>query len=223
MISNIDANVGRVLDALDNLGLRENTLLVFMADHGDNMGDHWLLNKGPFHFDGLIRVPFIWSWPGRIKSGMVTHALTSLLDFAPTVLDFCGVPVPVYPAPEEPPQGKKAPWQPPFANEPKPWPGHSLRSLLEGGNQMVRQGAFVDHDDDASGLRLRTLVTERYRLTWYVGQQYGELFDLQEDPAEMWNLWNDDGRRSIRSDLVAQLLDEACQSDYSLPRMLTSS
>jgi arylsulfatase A-like enzyme len=61
MISFIDQEVGRVLDRLESLGLRENTIVIFMADHGDMMGDHWLINKGPFHFEGLLRVPFIWS------------------------------------------------------------------------------------------------------------------------------------------------------------------
>jgi len=53
-----------------------------------------------------------------------------------------------------------------------------------------------------------------------VGQPYGELFDLQEDPQELHNLWNDAAYRSVRNDLTAALLDQVCMSDYSLPRML---
>jgi hypothetical protein len=64
------------------------------------------------------------------------------------------------------------------------------------------------------------LVTERYRLTWYGGQPYGELFDLQEDPDELYNLWSDGGRRRLRDRLAARLLEEAVMSDSRLPRRL---
>jgi hypothetical protein len=57
MVSFVDAEIGRVLGELDRLGLREETVVVFMSDHGDMLGDHWMLNKGPFHLDGLIRIP----------------------------------------------------------------------------------------------------------------------------------------------------------------------
>jgi arylsulfatase len=218
MVSNIDANIGRVLDVLETLGLRENTIVVFLSDHGDNMGDHWLQQKGPFHFDGMIRVPFIWSWPGHIAQNQTAKSMASILDFAPTLLDLCGRPIPD--------RTTKLPAF--FGGEPAPWPGHSLRPILEDGRQTdkpqrVRESAFIDHDDDACGLRLRTLVTERYRITWYVGQPYGELFDLQEDPQEQHNLWNEAASRPLRSELTAQLLDEICLSDQALPRMLSGS
>ena len=64
-------------------------------------------------------------------------------------------------------------------------------------------------------------MTERYRFTWYVGQPYGELFDLQEDPRELYNLWSDPGYKEIRSELTAALLDEVCLSDCALPRMVS--
>ena len=115
MVSFVDEQVGRVMAALDRLGLRENTVVVFLADHGEMLGDHWLLNKGPFHFDGILRVPLIWSWPGRFPAGVQSDALVSLLDVAPTILDLAGVPIPegtVPPVPEAP------------AMLP-PWPGRS--------------------------------------------------------------------------------------------------
>ncbi|HEY63275.1 MAG TPA: sulfatase-like hydrolase/transferase [Caldilineae bacterium] len=211
MISNVDANIGRVLDALEELGLRENTLVVYLSDHGDLMGDHWLQQKGPFHFDGLIRVPFIWSWPGHIIPNTVNTSIVSLLDFAPTILDLCGVPIPEGLRPEEPFLPLELP----------PWPGHSLRPILEGREKAVRDTAFIEHDEDCLGLRLRTLVTERYRLTWYAGQPYGELFDLQEDPQELHNLWDDPAYRPVRDELTAQLLDQVIMSDSRLPRRLS--
>lgn len=208
MVSNIDANAGRVLASLQNLGLRDDTLVVYLSDHGDLMGDHWLQQKGPFHYRGLVRVPFIWSWPGHIAPGVTDTGITSMLDFAPTILDLCGVPIPEGPRPVEPFLPMELP----------PWPGHSLRPIFEGHGESVRQAAFIDHDDDRLGLRLRTLVTKRYRMTVYGGQPYGELFDLHEDPGELNNLWYDAEHLPLRYELAAYLLDEVIMSDSRLPR-----
>ncbi|MCC7352851.1 MAG: sulfatase-like hydrolase/transferase [Anaerolineae bacterium] len=209
LVTNIDANVGRVLDTLDRLGLRENTVVVYLADHGDLMGDHWLQQKGPFHFSGLLQIPFIWSWPGRIVPGMVNSGIVSLLDFAPTILDLCGVPL----ADGSPSRDARLP----MMRELPPWPGHSLRPLLEGGTQTLQDRVLIEQDSPEHSLRARTLVTERYRITCYAGQEYGELFDLQEDPDELYNLWADPGRRPLRNILITQLLDEMLVDSSLVP------
>jgi len=210
MISLIDAQVGRILDSLEALGLRENTVVVFLSDHGDLMGDHGLLNKGPFHFEGLVRVPFLWSWPGHFSQGVATPALASYLDFAPTILDLCNVPAPEGHVPPRP----EAPRQLPAC------PGKSLAPLLRGEVEQVRDAALIENDEDYLGLRLRTLVTARYKLTTYSGQPYGELFDLQEDPAELYNRWHDPACARLRDDLRLALLDEIVRTDNVLPRRL---
>ena len=89
MIELIDDNVGRLLDALERSGQRENTLVIFMSDHGEMLGDHGLVLKGCRFYEGLVRVPLIFSWPGRIPEGVVCDALVELIDIAPTLLDFC--------------------------------------------------------------------------------------------------------------------------------------
>jgi hypothetical protein len=76
----VDKQIGRIMQSLEQAGLRENTVVLFMSDHGDMMGDHWMLNKGPFHFDGLLRIPLVWSWPKRFGAGVNTQALASQLD-----------------------------------------------------------------------------------------------------------------------------------------------
>ncbi len=207
MISNIDVNVGRLLDALEELGLRDNTLIVYLSDHGDLMGDHWLQQKGPFHFDGLIRVPFIWNWPGHIATG--THGgLVSLLDFAPTILDFCGVPVPT--------EARN-----PYVRALLQWPGRSLRPMLEGKPDKAKECLLIEQDTLEHGLRLRTLVTDRYRMTLYAGQPYGELFDLQEDPQEFHNLWDDPARSRLRMELRGQVLEESLADSAFIPHEWT--
>ena len=175
------------------------------------MGDHGLINKGPFHFEGLLRVPFLWSWPGHFLEGVMTQGLVSLLDFAPTVLDLCGVPVPEGEVPAEP----EAPLAPP------PWPGRSLVPQLRGESDAVRHRVVVENDEDYLGLRLRTLITERYKLTVYPGQPYGELFDLMEDPGEVHNRWNDPAYATIRTDLQLALLEELVLTDCVLPRRIS--
>ena len=210
MISLFDHHIGRILEALDKSGLRENTVVSFMSDHGDMMGDHWLINKGPFHFDGLLKVPFLWSWPGHFPAGVTTNALASHLDFAPTVLDLAGVPVPEGPVPATP----ECPQMPP------PWPGLSLGPVLRGERPALREAVIVENDEDYLGLRLRTLVTERHQLTVYSGQTYGELFDLQEDPGQLHNLWSSPAHRSVRDSLHQWLLHELLLTESPLPRRL---
>jgi arylsulfatase len=203
--------VGGVLAELDRLGQRDDTVVVFMSDHGDMLGDHWMLNKGPFHFDGLIRVPMIWSWPGQGAAGRTCSRLISHLDFAPTILDLAGVATPEGPVTASP----VAPGQLPA------WPGRSIRDLLADPTGPGADQLLVENDEDYLGLRLRTLVTERYQLTAYPGQEYGELFDLAEDPCQLRNLWCSPAHDSIRTDLRLRLLDEIVRTDSTLPRRLS--
>ncbi|MBC7289353.1 MAG: sulfatase-like hydrolase/transferase, partial [Armatimonadetes bacterium] len=160
MISHVDYNIGRVIAALEKLGLRNNTVICFLSDHGDMMGDHWMMNKGPFHFEGLLRVPFIWSCLGLFPEGRVVNALVSFLDFAPTILELAGVAIPegLVPAERE------------TQNELPPWPGRSLATILKGAKEAIQDSVVVENDEDYLGLRLRTLVTDRYKITAYPGQ-----------------------------------------------------
>lgn len=214
MVSMVDDEVGRVMAALDRLGLREHTLVIFLSDHGEMLGDHWMLNKGPFHFDGLLSVPFIWSWPGHLPEGVTTDALVSHLDLAPTVLDLAGVPIPETPR-DELPDPPEAPLQLP------PWPGVSLMPLLRGERTRVRERLLVENDEDYLGLRLRTLITDRYQLTAYPGQHFGELFDRQTDPAQQHNRWCDPEYAHIKQALLLDLLEEIVRTDPTLPRRST--
>ncbi len=94
-VSFVDAQVGRVVEALDGLGLREDTIVVYMSDHGDYLGEHRMVRKGSAMYDCLVRVPFIWSWPERFPPA-VSGALVEEVDVLPTLLHFAGVEVPPY-------------------------------------------------------------------------------------------------------------------------------
>ena len=213
LIEMIDDQVGRVLDALRTNGLEEETIVLFIADHGEALGDHGMWGKGPYHIDGVIRVPFLVRWPGHTTPGTVHHGVVSLLDFAPTILDMAAVPVPEGRIPSEP----EAP------EAPDAWPGRSLASVLAGDDPGAERPALVEMDEDYLGFKMRTLVSQRYRMTCYSGQSYGELFDLDNDPEELHNLWNDPAHRSIRDDLRLELLDLIMQTDISVPRQMSRS
>jgi len=210
MVGQFDAMVGRVLDRLDTLGLAENTVVAFMSDHGQMLGDHWMYSMPPCHLDGTLRVPSIWRLPGRFRQGVVTPALVSHLDFAPTVLDLAGVPIPEGRTPPEP----EAPLQRP------PWPGRSFVPLLTGQAHSIQDSVIAENDADYLGLRMRTLITEDHHVTIYAGEEYGELYDLRRDPDQLHNLWDDPAGQNLKRDLQAQLMYRFAETDSTLPRRM---
>jgi arylsulfatase A-like enzyme len=209
MVSLIDRHVGRVLDALQDTQLAESTVVVFLSDHGDLMGDHGLQNKGPFHFEGVLRVPMIWRWPHRFEP-RATDALVSSLDVAPSVLHLAGVGIPAGLESDEAPQ------------QPPAWPGRSLTPLLRGERAAIQDSVVVENDEDYLGLRLRTLITPTHKVTTYTGRDgaepYGELFDLANDPHELHNLWDAPPSETLKQDLIIRLHHRLAQTDIALPR-----
>ena len=211
MISQVDHHVGRILDELDQLGLSENTVVVFMSDHGRFLGDHWMDNMPPAHFEEVLRVPSLWRLPQHFRPGLASDALVSHLDFAPTILDLAGLPIPEGIAPPKRECERQRP----------PWPGHSLVPLLTGEADSVQDSVIAELDEDYLGLQLRTLITEDHWLTVYGGgREFGELYDLKEDPRQLNNLWSDDGHRTLKRDLQAELLYRLVETDSVLPRRL---
>jgi arylsulfatase A-like enzyme len=184
-ISFIDAAVGHVLERLHALGLAENTVVIFTSDHGDFMGDHQLLLKGPIHYQGLVRTPFIWrdpaGWRGR------STALASALDVAPTILARAGVEA------FNGIQGRTL--EPVMAGTAST---HHPDLVIEEENQRVQMGF-------PGRVRMRSFVTPRHRLSLYDGMAWGELYDLEADPDEMVNLWDDPASVELRAELVLGL------------------
>ncbi len=178
MISLVDHNVGRILVQLDDLGLAEDTIVVFTTDHGDWLGDHGLLLKGPMHYEGLLRVGCIVQGP-RVPEAKVVRDPVSTLDLPATFYDYCDV------------------------NPAGPIHSRSLRPLIEG--DATREHAYNEWDLHPSrcgvSLRLRTVRTARHKLTVDLESGAGELYDLQDDPQEMVNLFDDPGWAAVRREL----------------------
>lgn len=191
----IDECVGRVLDALDRLGLAERTNVLFTADHGDLFGDHGLLLKHLVHYDGVMRVPLIARLPDLGRPGSRIDALVSSADLAPSILDLAGV---------DPFRGIQ---------------GQSLRGLLEGRAERLRDALLVEEDQPfglpglAGPVRMRTVVTEDARLTVYAERKFGELYDRGRDPDELENLWDVPEAGELRQRLHRQLVAAMIHAD----------
>ena len=216
MVTHVDHEFGRIMSALDKLGLRSNTVVAFTSDHGELLGAHGLIAKGPYLYEELVRVPLVMSCPDRIVAGRKVSSVASILDLPTTALAMAGCQTPEHP------------WALASACRglPDPLPGKDLTPLLAGNSHRVRDRAMCEFDEDytcpEARSRLRSLVTERYKLNYYAGENYGQIFDLQEDPREQNDLWNAPGAREIRDDLMAQLADEVIITEPWLPRRLSA-
>ena len=162
-ISFVDAQIGRVVDALDRLGLRDNTVIVFWSDHGYSLGTHGLWMKQNC-FEDASRVPLIFAGPG-IKAGTPSPRLVELIDLYPTLADFAGL-------------------------TPPKLPGASLRPLLANPTAEWKRPAFTQVE--RGGYPGRSVRTPEWRYTeWDEGKQGVELYDEKNDPGEMKNLAGD--------------------------------
>ncbi len=184
MISLIDHNVGRIMTELHDLGLADDTIVIYTTDHGDWLGDHGLVLKGPMMYDGLMRVGMIMRGPG-IEARRVIPDPVSTVDLFATIVDYAGLDVDKHDS-------------------------QSLRPLLEG--NATRDYAYNEWDLRAGrvgvALDLRTVRTQRYRLTLEAGSGAGELYDLQEDPHEMVNRFDDDAHAAVRRELLDMIASE---------------
>jgi arylsulfatase A-like enzyme len=190
MITMIDDAVGRVLKSLAELGMAEDTVVIFTSDHGDWMGDHGIMLKGPIHYQGLIRVPFVWADPAAAAPARRVDALSGTIDIASTVLD----------------RARLAPYN--------GIQGESLLGAMNGGAIDGRRGMLVEQEAQIPNFgldrppRVRSFVTERWRLSVWGGTDFGELYDLAADPHEMTNLWADPGHAAIKAALLEQMVQE---------------
>ena len=169
MITHIDDCVGRLLGALDEAGLAGNTVVVFLSDHGDYLGSHHLLFKGPWPYEPVVRVPLIWRAPGG-QQGTRVRQPVSHLDFVPTVLDYAGLGQEDF----DLRGGQQA--------QRAILPGESLRPVIDTGARPQQDGKLMEFDEDGVSqemCRYRMLITERWKICIYGGFGDGVLYDLE--------------------------------------------
>jgi arylsulfatase A-like enzyme len=195
MISLIDHQVGRLLQTLQDEGLADNTLVVFTSDHGEWLGDHGLMLKGPMFYEGLLRVGLIVRGPGA-PAGKVVHDPVSTIDLAATFAD--------------------------YAQSAHPAAAHSrsLRPLIEH-DDAHRDHALTEWrlgpQRCGVALDLRGVRTRDAKLTLELGSGAGELYDLREDPHECVNRFDDPAHRGLRDELTQRLLSRPADMRDPLP------
>lgn len=198
MIELIDDQIARILTALDDSGQRENTIIIFTSDHGESLGDHGLIQKGCRFYEGLVRVPLIWSWPGHFQADPRSSALVELTDIAPTLMEIVGLELPSYVT------------------------GRSLLPILTGDGAPDRHRDYVRSEYiDALDLPDESVASMyfdgRYKIVRYHNHGIGELYDLQEDPGEFLDLWDDAESQELKADLLARSYDSHLMNLYSGP------
>lgn len=198
----VDVKIGAILDALARSGQRDNTIVIFMSDHGEMLGDHGIYLKGPYFYDPAIRVPLIINWPGRVEPKRHT-GLTELVDLAPTLLDASGV---------EPYPGMQ---------------GHSLWPQLNGqsppeGRESIYceyYNAMPFHRDPTAQLTM--LRTQSHKIVVDHANGGGELYDLDADPLEIINLWRDPTALAVKAEMLTQLTHRMAFTVDPLPPRLS--
>ena len=196
MISFMDQQIGRILNALDRLGIADNTLVVFTTDHGHFLGQHGLIAKGAFHYEDLLRLPFIVRYPGYVPAGRTSTSLQALIDLPSTFLAAAGLPIPGI------------------------MQGVDQLPVWRGEAAQERDEVIVEFRHQPTAVHLRTYIDERYKLTVYRDQSYGELFDLVEDPDELRNRWDDPSYAETRCRLFQRFVNaELKREPTRLPRI----
>jgi arylsulfatase A-like enzyme len=187
----IDEAIGRVLKTIEAKGWGEDVDVIFTSDHGELQGDFGLLFKGPYHVDGLMRLPLIWR-PARstTPTPSVVHAPVSLVSLAATFLDIAGEPAPYWSE------------------------GAALPRDDEDATQRGFEATITEWDSSIFGVdvHLRTVVTDDHLYTEYqAGTVHdgseGELYDLSDDPFQRVNRFDDSACESIRAGLSERLAE----------------
>ncbi|HEY6738356.1 MAG TPA: sulfatase-like hydrolase/transferase [Actinopolymorphaceae bacterium] len=200
MVTLVDDEVGRILDTLEEQGLADDTLVIFTSDHGEMLGDHQLMLKGPMMYECAIRVPLIMRWRGRFPAGTRLTELVQWIDLAPTILEAAGLP-PLARGQGDSllglASGDPTSWTRDWALSEYRNSGHPYDPPVH--TTMLRYGdhKLVVHHGSPASARERT----------------GELYDLAADPQELTNLWNSPDHVDLRLALQEKLLDVLVETE----------
>ncbi|GIZ10218.1 sulfatase [Flavobacterium sp. UMI-01] len=183
-VQSVDDGVGEILDYLKANGLEENTIVVYTSDQGFYLGEHGWFDKR-FMYEESFRTPILVKYPKEIKAGTVIDELVQNLDFAPTFLDYAGVPIP------------------------KEVQGESLRKLMAGKASEWRDAIYYTYYEFPGEHHVKRhygVRTDRYKLIhFYYDIDQWELYDLDKDPSEMKNVYDDPAYQKVRKEMHQQL------------------
>jgi len=211
----VDDSVGRIVSALDRLGLRDNTIVVFCSDHGDFSGEHGMQCKGGVFYDALTRIPLIMSWPGHLPQGEVDESMANLVDIVPTLLHLQGLEAPRAMHGQPLPTVTEArPRDAAFSEYGAGGPRFSMADLAALPEPLGRRALIQSLQWREAEGRRKMVRTRHWK---YVHDPMGdldELYDLASDPWELYNRAADPTYRDIVSDLRLRLADwSICTED----------
>jgi len=207
-IQSVDDGVGKVLDYLEENGLTENTIVVYTSDQGFYLGEHGWFDKR-FMYEESFRTPLLMKYPKEIKPGTVINGLVQNLDFSPTFLDYAGAEI---------------------AGDIQ---GESFRNLVNGKASEWRDAIYYTYYEFPGEHHVKRhygVRTNRYKLIhFYYDVDVWELYDLEKDPSEMTNLYNDPAYKEVREDMHKRLTELRAKygdskelNDQNLERYLTA-
>jgi arylsulfatase A-like enzyme len=198
-VAMIDEKVGQLMDALEANGYGQDTIVIFASDHGEGLGDHGHIEKLAM-YDEVTRVPaIVWAPDGfeGIEGGRTVDGLCQLMDLGPTILELAGVDVPASMEAE------------------------SLLPAVRGEEWNGREYVFTEQPldigfmDDDMGAGFMTMVrSDDWKLVHFLGESYGQLFDLEADPEERENRWDDPDAAEAKHGLLATLREWRVESSY---------
>ncbi len=179
-VSHLDYHIGRILDSLDELGLGENTIVIYLSDHGEYLGDHGLWGKGACFYDSALKIPFIIRWPGKTVPGTVSGQYVSLLDFFPTLMGMIG-----------------------YEGDKSEYPGMNLAEHIKNSDSSIERDFIFGELYENQYMAL----CPDWKYNYYVSGAFEELYDRKNDPGEINNLAGIAKYANIKQHLRETLLD----------------
>jgi len=195
-VSLIDHYIGEIVDYLKENNLIDDTIIVFTTDHGDFHGDHGLWGKGIFHYDSTIRVPVIVSCPSIINPDNRSDALISLIDLFPTLSSLAGVNL----------------------EEKHNVQGIDQSAICLGKKDSLRDACLIEDRGNPGRCDVKTIITSQYRFSYWSYRNWGEIYDLKNDPNEVENLWDRKETAEIQKSLYEKMLEVLTERERPLKK-----
>lgn len=194
----LDKQVGRLMACLHETQCEKDTIVIYMSDHGELLGDHGMYYKGPFFYEPSVRIPYIFWYPKRFQKGCRYERPVQLMDLAPTLLEAASL------------------------KAPPSMQGVSMYPYLCGEADAVGDGeAYCEYYNslpwNEPHVHATMLVEERYKIVVYHNLQDGELYDLQKDPKEQVNMWRNPIYGDIKSAMLLRLCNRMAWTVDPLP------
>lgn len=199
MVEQIDIEIGRVIQKLKDTNQYENTIIIFMSDHGEMLGDHGIYLKGAYFYDPMVKVPLIFSWPKHFLENTQRSARIELIDLAPTLLELADLAI--Y-------EGMQ---------------GSSFKELLVDSEKedYFHETVYAEYNNAMRHGNVKTYATMvtngQYKLNYYHSTKEGELYDLINDKLERRNLYNETEYAEVKVKMLELMVDKMSFTTDPIP------